>query len=180
MVGPAGAPSERPVAPAQAGGDISLSGHGRGDAVSEASGAPSQPDGSGTIAVATWNVRSGRRGGMESACRALASLAVDIALLQETKLTGGIHTKFSSGYSIFATDAADCRNGGVALVWKDGGEAYEVEEVQTWSPNVISFQLVTGCGRFYIVGAYLHGHDRGEVGPAAVLDGAAASLRGLS
>ena len=47
------------------------------------------------FALATWNVRSGRpggtMGGIEAAARALDSLNVDIAVLQETKVRGGLH-----------------------------------------------------------------------------------------
>ena len=55
--------------------------------------APSTPDGCGALSVATYNVRSGRNGGLESACRTMSHMGVDIAVLQETKLTGGIYTR---------------------------------------------------------------------------------------
>jgi hypothetical protein len=51
--------------------------------------ASSGTDESGTFSIATWNIRSRRAGGLESACRALGALNVDIGFLQETKLTGG-------------------------------------------------------------------------------------------
>ena len=57
--------------------------------VGDAEVAPSRADGSGTFSVATWNIRSGRNGGLESALRTLESLEVDLAFLTETKLTGG-------------------------------------------------------------------------------------------
>ena len=42
---------------------------------------PSQTDGRGTFSVASWNIRSGRNGGLEGALRALESLGVNIGIL---------------------------------------------------------------------------------------------------
>jgi hypothetical protein len=53
---------------------------------------PSRPDGSGSVAIALFNIRSGRNGGLEAALRAMDQLGVDIGFLVETKLTGGIHS----------------------------------------------------------------------------------------
>ncbi len=52
---------------------------------------PSRTDGSGSIAVASWNIRNGRNGGLESALQAMEALGVDLRVLLETKLTGGIY-----------------------------------------------------------------------------------------
>ena len=57
---------------------------------------------SGTIAIATWNIRSGRRGGVEAAARALDQMGVGVAVIQETKLMAGKHTRLTSGYKILA------------------------------------------------------------------------------
>jgi hypothetical protein len=79
---------------------------------------PSRADGSGSIAVASYNIRSGRNGGLESALRAMEAMSVDIGIFQETKITGGIYTRSSSGYSIVASDAASAHQGGIALFWQ--------------------------------------------------------------
>jgi len=118
---------------------------------------PSQSDGSGTtptFSVATWNIRNGRNGGIESACRALGSLNVDIAVLQETKLTNGIYTRNSSGYSIVASDAPSKQKGGIALCWRES-RLYELEEARFLSPHVLTFRLITGGLRYYVVGCYI-------------------------
>lgn len=64
--------------------------------INAAQDVPSRTDGSGTtgeeFSDATWNIWSGRNGGLESACKSLDSTGVNIALLQETKLTNGIYT----------------------------------------------------------------------------------------
>ena len=88
----------------------------------------------------------------------MEQMGVNIAILQETKVMDGLHTRFSSGYNVIATSAPSVRQGGVALVWKDG-DAYEVEETRTWGPNVLAFQLVTGRHRYYVVGCYIPPSD---------------------
>ena len=115
---------------------------------------PSRTGGSGTFRVAMYNVRSGRQGGLENALRAMDSLGVDLGVLQETKLTGGIYSKYSKGYNVLATDAPSAWKGGVALFWREG-DLFEVEEQQNRGPNVITFELVTGKERFFVVGAYI-------------------------
>jgi hypothetical protein len=46
---------------------------------------PSQPDGSGSIAFALFDIRSSRNVGLEGALRAMDQLGVDIGFLVETK-----------------------------------------------------------------------------------------------
>ena len=121
--------------------------------------APSQTDGSGTtITVANWNIRNGRNGGLEGALRAVKALGVDFGLLTETKLTGGIYTRNSSGYEVLATDAVNAHQGGVAICWRKSAD-FEVEETRAWGPNVMTSQLVTGRNRFYVVGGYIPPSD---------------------
>ena len=52
-----------------------------------ASLAPSQPEGSGTFSVATWNIRSGRGTGLAAAAKGLRQMGVGCVVLTETKLT---------------------------------------------------------------------------------------------
>ena len=56
---------------------------------------------------------------------------VDIAVLQEAKLTGEAYTRNSSGYSITATDASSSPGqGGLALCWREDNARFEVKEVR--------------------------------------------------
>jgi hypothetical protein len=119
---------------------------------------PSQADGSGFFTLATLNVCSGRNGGLESALWAMATTGVDCVVFTETKITDVIYTRFSLGYNIFASNAVSIRQGGIALFWRDN-DLYEIEESKIHGPNVLSFELVTGKTRFYIVGAYLPSSD---------------------
>ena len=95
-------------------------------AIIEADELPSRTDGRGTFSLATWNIRSGRKNGLESALRAMASLGVDIGFLQETKLTQGIYTRQFDEYKVFATEANSAHQGGVALFWRES-DLFEVE-----------------------------------------------------
>ena len=69
---------------------------------------------------------------------------MDVGIFQETKVTGGIYTCGSDGYSVVATDAPSQYCGGVAVFhWP--APHFVVEVVQKFGPNVIGFQLVTGA-----------------------------------
>jgi hypothetical protein len=89
---------------------------------------PSQPDGSGSVALASFNIQSGRNGGIEAALRAMDQLGVDIGFLLETKLMGGIYTRHSLGYNVFASNAMSLSSGGIALFWR-GNISYKVKEM---------------------------------------------------
>ena len=65
----------------------------------------------GKIRLATLNIRSGRTGGMEVALRALRQGNVDMGILQETKLTDGIHARQGEGYSVWVTEAESRQRG---------------------------------------------------------------------
>jgi hypothetical protein len=119
---------------------------------------PSRPDGSGFVSFALFNIQSGRNGGLEGALRAMDHLGVDIGFLLETKLTGGIYTRYSSGYSVLALTATSVQQGGIALFWR-GNNSYEVEEMQIWGVNAISLHLMMGAVQFYVVGCYIPPSD---------------------
>jgi hypothetical protein len=121
---------------------------------------PSRADGRGSFSVATYNVRCGRNAGLESALRAMAATGVDLGIFTETKVTDGVYTRFSSGYNVTASNATSVSQGGIALFWRDN-ELYEVEEVAMHGPNVLTFELVTGEMRFFVVGAYIPPSDLG-------------------
>ena len=65
------------------------------------------------------SIRSGRAGGLEVALRAFQQGNFDVKVLQETKLTRGIHTLYGAGYSVWATHAESIHRGGVAAVWSE-------------------------------------------------------------
>ena len=94
------------------------------------------------IRFGTYNIQSGRNGRLETCLRAMGQMGLDWGILTETKLTGGIHTRFSSDYHVFATDAASASQGGVALFYRESS-LFSIESVRRHGPNCLSFQLVT-------------------------------------
>ena len=64
------------------------------------------------LAIATWNIRDGRNGGLESAARSFKLLGVDIGIVQETKC---VRKKFAarkgSGYAICSINTGSSRCG---------------------------------------------------------------------
>ena len=120
---------------------------------------PPDPDSQQSITLATYNIRNGRAWGLETALRALSQMGVDIGILTETKLTGGIHTRFCCGYRVFATQAASPHQGGIALVYQTSSH-WQIESEMRHGPNVLSCWLVTGANtRIPIVGAYVPPND---------------------
>ena len=61
---------------------------------------PKDTDRGHGIRIATFNTRSGRAGGLKTALPDLRQGNIGIGVLQETKLTGVIHTRWSSGYNV--------------------------------------------------------------------------------
>ena len=95
-------------------------GDGGPDGARTEGGAGSDPA-SGTVTIATYNVRDGRgegEGGVEyigivSATRALDIVGVDVAVLQETKIVDPVFvTRSFEGYSVLAAAADSNRRGG--------------------------------------------------------------------
>ena len=76
---------------------------------------------------------------------------MDLVILQETKLTDGIYTCGSAGYSVIATNAPSRNRGGVELFYRSEPH-FVVEAVEKFGTNVLGFQLATGARQWYIVG----------------------------
>jgi hypothetical protein len=74
--------------------------------------APSQPEGSGTFRMVTWNIVSGRGGRLTHTALGLAQMEVDLAVLTETKLVDDRHLKTASGYTIMCSKAVSGHHGG--------------------------------------------------------------------
>ncbi len=53
------------------------------------------------------------------------------------------------------SDATSPQQGGVALLWEEGHQDFEVEAVTIASPNLLTFQLVTLEERYFVMGAYI-------------------------
>ena len=71
---------------------------------------------------------------------------MDLGIFQETKVTDGIYTRESAGYSVVATYAPSRHRGRVAVFhWPE--PHFAVEAVHKFVPNVFGFQIATGGRR---------------------------------
>ena len=75
-------------------------------------------DGTVPIRFDTYNIRNGRKGGLEAALQGMSQANMGLGILQETKLTDGVYTCGSAGYNVIATDAPSRHRGGVALFYR--------------------------------------------------------------
>jgi hypothetical protein len=108
------------------------------------SSAPPSPGGGGAFTLAAWNIRCGRNAGMTSATKGLEQMGVGLAVLMEKKLTDNRYTRLALGFKILASKATSDNQGGIALLWKENHPGYEVESARIATPNLLTFQIVTG------------------------------------
>jgi hypothetical protein len=119
------------------------------------SSAPPSPGGSRAFTLAAWNIRCGRNSGLSSVAKGLAQMSVGLAVLIETKVTDDCHPCLASGYKILASKATSHNQGGIALLWKENHGGYEVESANIITPNLLTFQLITGDAQFHCMGIYV-------------------------
>ena len=84
----------------------------------------------------------------------MAYKIIYLGIFQEIKVTNGIYTRGSAGYSVVATDTPSRHRGGVAFFHRLAPH-FAVDAVQKFGPNVVGFQLATGVRQWNIVGCYL-------------------------
>ncbi len=89
--------------------------------------APSSPGGGGAFTLAAWNIRCGRNAGLTSAAKGLEQMRVGLAVVTETKITNDRYTRLASGFKILVSKAASHNQGGIALLWKENHQRFEVE-----------------------------------------------------
>jgi hypothetical protein len=90
-----------------------------------------------------------------AAAKGLCHLGLGCAVLTETKLTNEQYPKLVLGNWMISSKVASPQQGGVALLWRVEHWDYEVEAVNVVSPNILTFQLVTGEDQFFVLGAYI-------------------------
>jgi hypothetical protein len=71
-------------------------------------------------------------------------MGVGFAILSEMKITDDRYTRMTSGYKVLSTKAPSKHKEGIALLWQPDHEGFEVEATRVVTPNLITFQLVTG------------------------------------
>ena len=67
------------------------------------------------IKFGTYKIRNGRYGVLEAALRGMEQATMDLGVMQETKINGGVYTRASAGYRVVATDAPSRHRGRIAL-----------------------------------------------------------------
>jgi hypothetical protein len=77
----------------------------------------------------------------------------------EMKNTDNWYPKFASGYKVITSKATSHKQGGIALVWKEGHRSFKVEAARVATPNLLTFQLITGYKGFYVIGIYIPPND---------------------
>jgi len=95
------------------------------------------------------------------AAKGLAKMGVGCAILSDMKVTDDRYTHMMSGYKVLSTKAPSKHKGGIALLWQPVQEGFEVEATRVVTPNLITFQLVTGDDRYYVMGKYIPPNDVG-------------------
>ena len=91
---------------------------------------------------------------MDTTMHALHKGNVGIVVLLETKLTRGIHTRFSSGYKVWETEAKSRHWGGISIVWMKEW-VWEVEGLHLFGPNLVSFTVTSVQKCWYVAGSYV-------------------------
>ncbi len=82
-------------------------------------------------------------------------MGVGLAVVTETKITDARSTRLASGYKILTSKATSHNQGGIALLWKENHQGFEVESAKIVTSNLLTFLLVTGNERFYCMGVYI-------------------------
>ena len=75
---------------------------------------------------------------MELELRGMSQDNMELGIFQENKLTNGVYTHGSAGYSVVATDVPSRHRGRVAVFYQPS-TCYEVKSVQQFGPNVVGF-----------------------------------------
>jgi hypothetical protein len=95
------------------------------------------------------------------AAKGQAKMGVGCAILSEMKITDDCYARMTSGYKVLSTKAPSKHKGGIALLWQPDHKGFEVEAARVVTPNLITFQLVMGDERYYVMGIYIPPNDGG-------------------
>ena len=83
-----------------------------------------------------------------------------MAILTEMKITDDCYPHLALGYKVLLSKAVSRNQGGIALLWKEDHKGFEVESACICTPNLLTFQLVTGDEQFYCMGVYIPPTDK--------------------
>merc|ERR1712127_92341 len=74
-------------------------------------------------------------------------------------MTDQKYAKGTSGYNFFAPDAVSLQKGGVALLWVEDHDLYEIENVKFPTADVLTFRLITGDSKWFVASGYIAPSD---------------------
>ncbi len=114
---------------------------------------------SGTFLLAMWNIHCGRNTGLTSVAKGLAQMGVNCAVSTKVKITNDKYPRCASGFKIIPSKGTSHSQEGVALLWNKGHASFEVKAANIVTPNLLTFQLVTGYEQFYVMGTYIPPND---------------------
>ena len=96
------------------------------------------------------------------ALRWISQANMDLGILQETNIADIIYIYGSSGYSVVTMNAPSRHCSGVAVFYQ-ASLGFEIEAIQKFVPNVVSFHLAVGERLWYIIRCYLAPDDALEI-----------------
>ena len=88
----------------------------------------------------SYSIKNGLNVGLQSEIRGVSQDNLDLGVLQETKITDGIFTRGLEGYNVGATYVPSQHHGKVAVFYRASPQL-EIEVIQKFGPNVVSFKL---------------------------------------
>ncbi len=75
------------------------------------------------------------------------------------KITNNKYPRCASGFKIILLTETSHSQVGIALLWNKGHASFNVEVAKIITPNLLTFQLVTGYEQFYMMGIYIPPND---------------------
>jgi hypothetical protein len=127
---------------------------------------------------------------MAAAAKGLTQMGVGIRILLKTKVTNDQYSKSLLGYQVLVSKVASPHQGGIGLIQREDHDGFEVKAVWPLTPNLLSFQLITGNERYYVMRIYIppncmmgvtifkwHGRHVLQTAPPSLLGTSTSSLR---
>ena len=109
------------------------------------------------VRFGAYNIQNSYNVGLKLVLRRMAQVNIDLGLLQETNIAGGVYARYSTVFRVVVSDALSRHHWGVALFYKYLLR-FAVEDHQHHSLKFISLQMVTGGQRWHMVVCYFVPH----------------------
>jgi hypothetical protein len=92
---------------------------------------------------------------MAAAAKGLAHMGVGIGIPTKTKVTNDCYSKSFLGYRVIMSKVASPHQGGIGLIWREDHDGFEVNAARPLILNLLTFQLVRGDKRYYVMRIYI-------------------------